>query len=217
MSGGQAARVGLAVALLSRFDITLLDEPTNDLDLAGLAFLEDWVQRHSGGLVIVSHDRAFLERTVTSVLEIDEHDHTTSLFAGGWEAYIAERAVARSLAEERYATYVGERDRLAGRAQQQREWATKGRAKATRSPTDPDKFVRAHKIAQTEKLAGKAKATERAMERLDAVDKPWEGWQLRFDIAEAPRSATIVAAFDGAVLRRGEFVLGPLDARDPLG
>ncbi|MFN3217597.1 MAG: ABC-F family ATP-binding cassette domain-containing protein [Acidimicrobiales bacterium] len=211
LSGGEAARVGLAVALLSRFDVTLLDEPTNDLDLAGLAFLEDWVQRHQGGLVIVSHDRAFLERTVSSVLEIDEHAHTASLFNGGWEAYIAERAVARSLAEERYSGYVGERDRLAARAQQQREWATQGRAKATRSPSDPDKFVRAHKIAQTEKLAGKAKATERAMERLEAVDKPWEGWQLRFDIAEAPRSSTVVAAFDNAVLRRGTFTLGPVD------
>ncbi len=211
LSGGEAARVGLAVAMLSRFDITLLDEPTNDLDLAGLELLETWVLGHAGGLVVVSHDRSFLERTVTSVLEIDEHHHTATLFNGGWQAFIDERQRARSLAEEGYATYVDERDRLGRRAQQQREWAMQGRSKATKGQADPDKHRKAFAVAQTEKLAGKAKATQRAIERLDKVDKPWEGWELRFEIDEAPRSATIVATLDRAVLRRGAFEVGPLD------
>ena len=73
LSGGQQARADLAAVLLARFDIMLLDEPTNDLDFEGLARLEELVTRRSGGLVIVSHDRAFLERTVTEVVELDEH------------------------------------------------------------------------------------------------------------------------------------------------
>ena len=71
LSGGQAARVALAALLLSRFDIVLLDEPTNDLDLAGLARLEEFVQGLRGGAVLVSHDREFLARCVTTVVELD--------------------------------------------------------------------------------------------------------------------------------------------------
>ena len=76
LSGGQEARVALAAILLARFDLTLLDEPTNDLDFDGLSRLEDLVTRRSGGMIIVSHDRAFLERTVTDVLELDPHSRT---------------------------------------------------------------------------------------------------------------------------------------------
>src|SRR6202020_411123 len=72
LSGGQEARVALAAILLARFAITLLDEPTNDLDFDGLARLEEMVARRRGGMVIVSHDRAFLDGTVTDVLELDE-------------------------------------------------------------------------------------------------------------------------------------------------
>ncbi len=73
LSGGEAARASLAAILLSRHDVLLLDEPTNDLDFAGLERLEAFVDGLPGGVVLVSHDRAFLERTVTRVLELDEH------------------------------------------------------------------------------------------------------------------------------------------------
>ena len=211
LSGGEAERVGLAIVVLSRFDLTLLDEPTNNLDLDGLDRLERWVSQHRGGLVVVSHDRTFLERTVTTVVEIDEHAHTVSEFNGGWDAYLAERRRAADLAQERYAGYVEERDRLAQRVQMQREWAAKGASRARTSPADGDKFRRRHQLAQTEKLVGKAKASMRAIDRLEEVDKPWQPWHLRFTIDRAPRSAEIVAAFDQAVLRRGTFTLGPLD------
>ena len=87
LSGGQAARAELAATLLSRFDVFLLDEPTNDLDLDGLDRLEAFVLGLGAGLVVVSHDRAFLERTVTSVLEIDEHTTRPAASTAGWQAY----------------------------------------------------------------------------------------------------------------------------------
>ena len=71
LSGGQAARVGLAALLLSRFDVLLLDEPTNDLDLDGLERLERFVTGQRVGMVVVSHDREFLARCVTTVVELD--------------------------------------------------------------------------------------------------------------------------------------------------
>src|SRR5690242_15713739 len=113
LSGGQAARASLAAILLARFDVFLLDEPTNDLDFAGLARLERFLRDElSGGAAIVSHDRAFLDRTITSVLELDDHDHTAAEYAGGWQAYLDERATARRHAEAAYDTYQAQRKEL---------------------------------------------------------------------------------------------------------
>ncbi len=211
LSGGQAARAELAATLLSRFDLFLLDEPTNDLDLDGLARLEAFVLGLEAGLVVVSHDRAFLERTVTSVLEIDEQEHTAVRYDGGWAAYRHERAAARRLAEEAYATYVERRDSLGERARRQRAWSQKGVTRAVKNPDDGDKNIKRGRIASAEARAGDARRTERAMERLVAVDKPWEGWELRLAIAESGRSGAVVARLTGAVVERGSFRLGPVD------
>ena len=211
LSGGQAARVALAAVLLSRFDLILLDEPTNDLDFDGLARLEAFVLGRSGGIVVVSHDRAFLERTITSVLEIDEHARTARLFRGGWTAFLEERATSRRHAEEAYAAYRQERGRLLDRARRERQWATSGVSREKRAARDNDKAQRDFRINRTEKLAARSRMTERALERIDAVEKPWEGWDLRFTIGEAPRSGAVVARLEGAVVERGDFRLGPVD------
>jgi ATPase subunit of ABC transporter with duplicated ATPase domains len=210
LSGGEAARASLAAVLLSRYDVFLLDEPTNDLDFAGLDRLERFLGGLPGGVVIVSHDRAFLDRTITSVLELDEAAHTGTLYNGGWSAYLDARSTARRHAEEDYAVNTEERRRLAARAQTQRQWATTGVRNATKRPKDNDKFQKHFKVARSEKQAAKAKATDRAIERLEVVEKPWEGWELHLEIAEAPRSGDVVARLDDAVVERGDFRLGPV-------
>ena len=211
LSGGQAAKVALATILLSRFDVLLLDEPTNDLDFDGLDRLEEYVRDLPGGLVVVSHDREFLERTITSVLEIDEHSRKGAEFSGGWDAFVELRSVARRHAEEDYENYRAEKSRLVARARTQREWSVQGVAKAKRDTTEPDKNVRAFRTQTSEKLAGKARSSERAIERLDVVEKPWEGWDLRLEFAETARSGDVVMRLDSAVITRGDFVLGPVD------
>jgi ATPase subunit of ABC transporter with duplicated ATPase domains len=209
LSGGQAARAALGALLLSRFDVFLLDEPTNDLDFAGIERLERFVADIGAGCVIVSHDRAFLDRVVDRVLEIDDHQHTASLYSGGWSAYLEERGIARRHAEERYAEYVTRRDELRARSQRESEWAHKGVRKMKRSG-ETDKYIREFKRASSERLAATAKRTERAIDRLDVVAKPWEGWELQLAFREAPRGGAVVAAFDDAVVRRGDFTLGPI-------
>ena len=211
-----AARVTLASwpperVPVSRFSITLLDEPTNDLDFEGLRRLQSWISRRPGGMVIVSHDRTFLEQTVATVFELDPHDHTGREYGGGWAGYQAERATARRRAEEAYGTYQRQRSMLEERADRQRQWATKGVARETRSPRENDKAQRSFRIDRTEKLASKARRTERALAALDDVDKPWEGWDLRFTIEQTERAGAVVARLHGAVIERGAFRLGPLD------
>jgi ATPase subunit of ABC transporter with duplicated ATPase domains len=211
LSGGQAARTSLAAILLSQFDVFLLDEPTNDLDFAGLDRLEEFLAGLSGGAVVVSHDRAFLERTITAVLELDERTHRGNRFEGGWVAYLDERETARRHAEEAYADYVDKRRALEDRAREQRQWAVQGVRKLTKRPKDNDKAQRDFFLNRTEKQAAKVRVTEKALDRLEVVEKPWEGWNLQLDIAAAPRSGAVVARLSDAVIRRGDFVLGPVD------
>ena len=211
LSGGQLARVALAAVLLSRFDVTLLDEPTNDLDFAGLDQLERFVAGRPGAVVVVSHDRAFLENTVTSVLELDEHERSARLYRGGWRAFLEERSTARRHAEEAYADYQSRRGTLLDRARRERRWATSGAAKEKRRPRDHDTAQRDFRLNRTEQLAARARRTEQALARLEPVDKPWQGWDLRFAIHEAPRAGSVVARLEAAVVQRGDFRLGPLD------
>jgi ATPase subunit of ABC transporter with duplicated ATPase domains len=212
LSGGQAARAALAAILLSRFDVLLLDEPTNDLDFDGLARLERFVAARPGGAVIVSHDRAFLRRTVTRVLELDEVAHTAAEYGGGWDGYLELRATAARHAEERYETYAAQRERLAERARRQRQWSETGvrRVKGA-SGSEPDKSLRARRAERSEKQAGKVRATERAIERLETVDKPWRRWELQLRFGGGPRSGDVTVRLERAELRRGDFLLGPID------
>jgi ATPase subunit of ABC transporter with duplicated ATPase domains len=212
LSGGQAARVGLAVLLLSRHDVLLLDEPTNDLDLTGLEQLERFVTSARAGIVVVSHDREFLARTVTRVVELDLAQQLVRVHDGGYEAYLVEREVARRHAREEYEEFAGTRAELEARARMQRNWMAKGVRNAVRKQgNEPDKNIRAHMRATSEKQAAKARQTERLIERMDVVEEPRKEWQLRMEIAAAPRAGAVVATLNGAVVRRGGFTLGPVD------
>ena len=217
LSGGQRAKAALASLLLSRFDVLLLDEPTNDLDFEGLDRLESFVRDRQGGLVVVSHDRAFLERVVSSVVEIDESSHRATHYAGGFSAYLQARATSRHQAEERYDTYVASRDRLRAREREQRQWAVQGVRQQKKRPRDNDKAQRDFRINRTEKQAAKVRITERALERLEAVEKPWEGWRLDLDLNAAPRSGDVVAHLEAAVVTRGGWRLGPVDLAVSFG
>ncbi|WP_326642435.1 ATP-binding cassette domain-containing protein [Streptosporangium sp. NBC_01755] len=211
LSGGQAARAGMASLLLSRYDVFLLDEPTNDLDLEGLERLERFVAGLRAGTVLVSHDREFLARTVNRVVELDLAQQLIRLHGGGYEAYLAEREVARRHARDEYEEYAGTVASLKQRAGIQRAWMEKGVKNARRKAPDNDKIGRSFRSETTEKQAAKARQTERMIERLEEVEEPRKEWELRMEIAVAPRSGAVVATLREAVVRRGAFTLGPVN------
>ncbi|MCU1625567.1 MAG: transporter related protein [Pseudonocardia sp.] len=209
LSGGQAARAGLAALLLSRYDVLLLDEPTNDLDLDGLEQLERFVQGLRSPAVIVSHDREFLARTVNRVVELDLHQHRVGVYDGGYDSYLAEREVARLHAREAYEEYDDKLGGLKDRAQMQRNWMAQGVRNARRKSKDNDKIGKNKRAETSEKQAAKARQTAKMIERLDVVEEPRKEWELRMTIASAPRSGSVAARLDAAVVKRGDFVFGP--------
>ncbi|MEU4537951.1 ABC-F family ATP-binding cassette domain-containing protein [Streptosporangium sp. NPDC023825] len=211
LSGGQAARAGMASLLLSRYDVFLLDEPTNDLDLEGLERLERFVTGLRAGTVLVSHDREFLARTVNRVVELDLAQQLVRVHGGGYEAYLAEREVARRHARDEYEEYAGTVASLKQRAGMQRAWMEKGVKNARRKASDNDKIGRNFRTEATEKQAAKARQTERLIERMEEVEEPRKEWELRMEIAVAPRSGAVVATLRDAVVRRGAFTLGPVN------
>ncbi|MFI5907678.1 ABC-F family ATP-binding cassette domain-containing protein [Dactylosporangium sp. NPDC051541] len=212
LSGGQAARANLASLLLSRYDVLLCDEPTNDLDLDGLARLEAFMRSQKNkSVVVVSHDREFLTRTATAILELDLHQQQVRYYGGGYAAYLEEREIARRHARERFEEYDDKKSDLEARARMQRAWMEKGVKNARRKQPDNDKIGKSKRIESTEKQAAKARQTEKLIERLDVVEEPRKEWQLRMEIAAAPRAGAVVATLSQAVVRRGSFTLGPVD------
>jgi ATPase subunit of ABC transporter with duplicated ATPase domains len=194
-SGGQEARAALAELLRGNFDVLLLDEPTNDLDFAGLAWLERALASHSGSVVVVSHDRAFLDRTVTRIVELDEWSRSTTEFAGGWNDYEAERERRRERHYRRWESSVAERRRVEEQQRRMAEWERRGYGQGRKKKKSKDvKRTYAAKLA-----------------RVETVEKPYEPWQLHLGLSPAARSGDVVVRLEQAVVERGSFQLGPLD------
>lgn len=221
LSGGQVARVGLAALLLSRFDIVLLDEPTNDLDLDGLDRLEAFVRGLRGGVVLVSHDREFLARSVTSVLELDLAQSSNRLFGGGYDSFLEEREIARQHKLDAYDEFASTKADLVSRARTQREWSSQGVRNAMKKSPDNDKIRRRAASESSEKQAQKVRQMESRIARLDEVEEPRKEWQLEFTIGSAPRSSAVVATLSDATFTQGDFTLGPVslqvDGGDRIG
>jgi len=217
LSGGQAARVALAALLLSRFDVVLLDEPTNDLDLAGLARLENFVRGLRGGVVLVSHDREFLARCITKVVELDLAQNKVAVYDGGYDAFLEERAVAKRHAREAYEEFADKKADLVSRARTQREWSSQGVRNAMKKSPDNDKIRRRASMESSEKQAQKVRQMESRIARLDEVEEPRKEWQLQFSIGTAPRSSSVVATLNQATVRRDDFTLGPVSLQVNAG
>ncbi len=210
LSGGQAARAALASILLSRYDVLLLDEPTNNLDASGLDLMVDFVTGHAGPVMAASHDRAFLDRVATSVVELDLAQQRISHHTGSYSDFVAARALSRRQAQLAFEEYAETRDTLVAQGRQRSGWAEKGRRNLKRSD-EADKHIREKLRARADRQAAKGARLKRAADRLDVVDQPRKEWELRYAIDPGPDSAEVVWTVDRLVMKRGDFALGPVD------
>jgi ATPase subunit of ABC transporter with duplicated ATPase domains len=194
-SGGEAARRRLSEFLRRPLDVYLLDEPTNNLDFGGLDWLERELAKLQGAAVLISHDREFLDRTVSRIVELDEWTHGATEFAGGWGEYERARTSALRRQHEAYEQYETEKTRLQEQMRRMQHWEERGYGHGRKKKKTKDVKKR---------YGGRIK-------RLGQVDKPYEPWELRIPLSARTRSGDAVLRLEAAVATRGDFTLGPLD------
>jgi ATPase subunit of ABC transporter with duplicated ATPase domains len=208
LSGGEKSRLGLVLMLASGADVVLLDEPTNNLDLAGLVWLEKAILVSKAAFVVVSHDRKFLDRITTRTLELDEATGVVRQYDGGFSEYLAERERRLQNAWAKYEDYKGEVRRLKQSAIEKKNWAERGAAQKT---SDNDKFVRGKARDYAAGKAAVAKAIEKRLARIEEVDEPFEHLPMKLSFEPAERGGDAVFSVSNFSISVDEKTFGPLD------
>ena len=184
LSGGEKSRVGLALLLLKAPDVLLLDEPTNHLDFASLNWLEDTLKAYRGTVLMVSHDRHFLNNTVNVIIEIDEHSRKARHFTGNYDNFLQVKAQERRKWNEDYARQWEEikalRHEIKVGAHSNKNY---------RAHSDGDKFVRNIKKATHDKTVSKRiSAAEEKLKRIEENPVPQPPEPLRFNAGFDPQA-----------------------------
>ncbi|WP_420628075.1 ribosomal protection-like ABC-F family protein [Candidatus Leptofilum sp.] len=182
LSGGQKTRLALVLILLDEPQLLLLDEPTNHLDIGMLEWLEVWLRGFNGGVLIVSHDRAFLDQTVTRILNLNPHSHAIREYPGNYSDYLRQYLTEQ---EKHLSAWKDQQYEIRRMKQDiQRTFEQARSVERTTTPRQPNVRRLAKKVAQ--KAKSREKKLERYLESDERVEKPLRSWQMKLDLDEAP-------------------------------
>lgn len=221
LSGGEKRKAALAGVLLRGVDILFLDEPTNNLDLPALLWLENYLKRSKATCLIASHDRRFLDHVVKKVIEIDWFKREAIMYTGGWSEYAEMKAHAHRRHKEQYRMQEAERERLFESIDQKKEWVV--RVKERKAP-DNDKFTSNFKKERAvRKFDGAATALQGREKRLDDVERPLERPPLDIVLTTEKNEESaiilrdVVFGYQSKEKSEKLFQAGPIDLEIPLG
>jgi ATPase subunit of ABC transporter with duplicated ATPase domains len=207
LSGGQKTRLGLAGMLLSAPQLLLLDEPTNHLDFRMLEWLEDWIRQSRTAILLVSHDRVFLDNTVETILELDGSSHQLKSYPGNYSDYLDTKAEERARNWQEYTDQQDEIQRLKSAASHYREIA---RFRKGGKADTGDKFAKAFFANRGLATVKRARSVEKRIEHLltdEKIDKPRDSWQMKMEFEGTPSSSRLVLALDHLTIGYGDLAL----------
>lgn len=185
LSGGQKTRLGLAALLMSDPQLLILDEPTNHLDITALEWLETWLSDFRGGVLVVSHDRTFLDRIVTKIVALDDQKHTARVYEGNYRDYVA---TTKSELDKQWAQWAHEQAEITRIKADIQRIVNRTQGHANYGGYSKEKAKKAMRVAKV-----RERKLERYMESDDRAEKPTPGWNMRMEISRFPITGQDVA------------------------
>lgn len=197
LSGGQKTRAGLAALLATHPDLLVLDEPTNHLDIDGLTWLQGFLNDYRGAVIVVSHDRGFLDAVVTRILELDPSRHNVTSYAGTYSGYVVSK---RHEEDERAAAYARQQKDIA-RIREDIRGAEHHARTIEANTIDFAVRKKASKIARPAVV--RKRKLERLLDSTDYIEKPQQKWGMTVDLQAAAQGARDVVVVENATLGYG--------------
>jgi len=209
LSGGQKTRLALAGALFSQPQVLLLDEPTNHLDLEMLDWLEGWLLKFNGAVLLVSHDRVFLDHVATGILEIDPATQHLKAYAGNYSAYQEQKETE---IRRQWQIYIDQQDEIsklrkaAAVRRSQAVFHKNGKA----DPRHADKFAAQYFADRSRDTMQRAKAIEKRIEHLmtdEHIEKPKSAWGIKIDFKDLDEASRYVLVMEELAVGYGDHIL----------
>ncbi|UOQ92688.1 ATP-binding cassette domain-containing protein [Halobacillus shinanisalinarum] len=178
-SGGEQTQAKIIELFASNKDVLLLDEPTNNLDLNHIDYLEQQLLSHQGAYVVISHDRALLDHTCTTIWELAEGE--LKVYNGNYTFYHKQKQLETAKQYEDHEKYVKEKKRLEHRIRKKQEQSQGMRKPPKRMSNSEWQLGKNKAAAKQKKVERVGKNLERRLERLETVDKPFEWEKVKMD------------------------------------